>query len=149
MTSKPGERPVVRLAADANVLLSAAMGRAAFKAMEPSFPVSVTLACVASVVEEVREYLPSVAEEQGMDSNKALVLFDAFEIEEHTPDVYQDKLEEARRQIGKRDPDDVELLALALSLGIPVWTNDKDFEDTTVERYTTAQLLAKYGVYGK
>jgi predicted nucleic acid-binding protein len=149
VTSKPGERPVVRLAADANVLLSAAMGRAAFKVMQPSFPVSVTLACVASVVDEVREYLPSVAEEQGLDSNKVLALFEAFEIEEHPVGIYQAKLEEARRQIWKRDPDDVELLALALSLGIPVWTNDKDFEDTKVERYTTAQLLAKYGVFGK
>ena len=149
MTSRPGERPVVRLAADANVLLSAAMGRAALRILEPSFPVAVELDCVASVLREVREYLPIVAEEYRLDAHKVLALFDAFEIREHPPDVYQGRLDEARRQIGDRDPDDVDLLALALSLGIPVWTNDKDFQITGVERYTTAQLLAKYAIRGK
>lgn len=149
MTSKPGVRPVVRLAADANVLVSAGMGRAAFKVLQPSFPAAVTLECVASVVLEVREYLPLVAKENGLDPNKALALFDAFEINEHPRKVFQDKLEEARRQIADRDPDDVDLLALALSFGIPVWSNDRDFESAKVERYTTAQLLAKYGIRSK
>jgi len=44
--------------------------------------------------------------------------------------------------IGERDPDDVDLLALALKLDIPIWTNDRDFEKTGVATYTTAQLLS-------
>jgi predicted nucleic acid-binding protein len=34
------------------------------------------------------------------------------------------------------------VLALALHLGVPLWSNDRDFEDTGVSRFTTAELLA-------
>ena len=56
--------------------------------------------------------------------------------------IYAASLAEARRRIGRRDPDDVELLALAIQLEIPVWSNDNDFENTGVVWYTTASLLA-------
>lgn len=57
--------------------------------------------------------------------------------------VYETSIPEAKRRIGRRDPDDVEILALALHAGVPVWSNDNDFEDAGVEWFTTAQLLAK------
>ena len=43
--------------------------------------------------------------------------------------------------VEQRDPDDVEVLALTLRLGVPLWSNDRDFEGTSVELFTTAQLL--------
>jgi len=55
---------------------------------------------------------------------------------------YNSKLPEAHELIGKRDPGDVDLLALALKLNIPVWTNDKGFETTGAKTYTTARLLS-------
>jgi predicted nucleic acid-binding protein len=57
--------------------------------------------------------------------------------------VYQDSVVEATRRIGRRDPDDVEILALAIHFQIPIWSNDNDFTDTGVEWYTTARLLAR------
>jgi predicted nucleic acid-binding protein len=59
--------------------------------------------------------------------------------------AYASKVAEATRRIGRRDPDDVELLALALHAGIPVWSNDNDFDDARVEWYTTAELLQRLG----
>jgi predicted nucleic acid-binding protein len=59
---------------------------------------------------------------------------------------YEGKLSTARRRIGKRDPDDVDVLALALQLNVAVWSNDKDFEDTGVEWHTTAHLLRMLGI---
>jgi predicted nucleic acid-binding protein len=56
--------------------------------------------------------------------------------------VYEDSVAEARRRIGHRDPDDVEILALAIHFQIPVWSNDNDFTNVGVEWYTTASLLA-------
>ena len=44
--------------------------------------------------------------------------------------------------MGRRDRDDVELLAMAIHLKLPVWSNDNDFEDTGTAWYTTASLLA-------
>jgi predicted nucleic acid-binding protein len=59
---------------------------------------------------------------------------------------YEGKLSTARRRIGKRDPDDVDVLALALSMNLSVWSNDNDFEDSGVEWYTTAELLKTLGI---
>jgi len=50
----------------------------------------------------------------------------------------------ARKQIADRDPGDVDVLALALRLDVPVWSNDRDFEGTGVERMTTAELLSAF-----
>ncbi len=47
--------------------------------------------------------------------------------------------------IEDRAPDDVPLLALALAMGIPVWSNDDDFRTAGVVWYTTARLLKKLG----
>ena len=55
--------------------------------------------------------------------------------------LFEAKLPEASRRLAKRDPDDVDLLALAMALEVPVWSNDDDFRNTGVAWYTTAQLL--------
>jgi predicted nucleic acid-binding protein len=59
---------------------------------------------------------------------------------------YEGKLAAARRRIGKRDPDDIDVLALALQLNVAVWSNDNDFEDAGVEWHTTAELLTMLGI---
>ncbi|MGO9257236.1 MAG: PIN domain-containing protein [Bryobacteraceae bacterium] len=58
--------------------------------------------------------------------------------------VYRDSIPEAERR-GRRDPDDVEVLALALHTGLAVSSNDNDFEGVGVEWLTTAELLARLG----
>ena len=40
-----------------------------------------------------------------------------------------------------RDPDDMDVLALTVKLQCPLWSNDNDFDEAGVTRYTTAQLL--------
>jgi predicted nucleic acid-binding protein len=62
--------------------------------------------------------------------------------------IYARTLAQARTLIGRRDPDDVDILALTLHFRIPLWSNDSDFEDTGVEWYTTARLLQKLGISG-
>ena len=59
--------------------------------------------------------------------------------------VYQSNIFDAERRIGRRDPDDVEILPLALHAKIAVWSNDNDFEGVGVEWFTTAELLARLG----
>ncbi|MGA3323065.1 MAG: PIN domain-containing protein [Terriglobia bacterium] len=54
---------------------------------------------------------------------------------------YAAAIPEAMERFGQRDPDDAELLALALTLDVPLWSNDKDFDRTGVTRFTTNALL--------
>jgi len=63
VTSKPGEKPVAAVAADANVLLSAVLGHAALRVFT-QFDVSVL--STQGVLQEVREYLPFIAKQYDM-----------------------------------------------------------------------------------
>ena len=45
------------------------------------------------------------------------------------------------RRIAARDPDDWPTIALALTLDLPVWSQDKDLADSGLKVFTTGQLL--------
>jgi predicted nucleic acid-binding protein len=59
---------------------------------------------------------------------------------------YKAKLAEAKVIMDAKDPDDVDVAALALELDAPVWSNDNDFLGFPLGRYTTAQLLKTLGM---
>jgi len=101
-------------------------------------------------IEEVKEYIPELARkpkvrETGITEGDLYVALVVTPLQIYERDFYQDKLEEARRRIAHRDPDDMDLLALALKLKAPIWSNDEDFEVSGVECFTTAQLLKSLG----
>lgn len=48
--------------------------------------------------------------------------------------------------LAKRDSTDIPLAALALKLEIPVWSNDRDFEELPLIAYPTAKLLKILGL---
>jgi len=136
-----GKRIVVRLAADANVLVSAVLGgRARLILASPAVEAVFT---TATVLSEVQEYAPILAAKKKLSAESILLAVSVLPIELVDPSLYRRKLAEARRRIGDRDPDDVDLLALALLLRVPVWSNDNDFEVARVEWYTTAELLTR------
>lgn len=143
MTSNPGEESVEKVAADSNVLLSAVAGKAALKVLTKT---SVTVVTTSANLAEVREYLPVMASLYDLLPEVLEAQLRLLNLEPLDQDQYQRTVPDARRRIGQRDPDDVDLLALALFLEIPVWSNDNDFEEAGVEWYTTAELLKKLEV---
>ena len=56
------------------------------------------------------------------------------------PDVYGDFETEARKRLGARDPEDWPVLAAALALGCPIWTEDTDFFGCGVATWTSASI---------
>lgn len=84
---------------------------------------------------------PPWAKKKRLDLDTLLLACAALPVTVVERSDYQQKLATARRRIGRRDPDDVDVLALALTLNLPVWSNDNDFEDSGVEWHTTAELL--------
>jgi predicted nucleic acid-binding protein len=134
----------VRLVADANVLLSAVIGgRAALALRHDNVEQVLT---PAAAYDEVFEYLPALAKKKRLELDTLLLAYAALPVTIVERSEYQQKLPTARRRIGKRDPDDVDVLALALMLNLPVWSNDNDFEDSGVEWHTTAELLKMLGI---
>ncbi|MBI4613978.1 MAG: PIN domain nuclease [Planctomycetes bacterium] len=99
-------------------------------------------------MEEVKRYLPKLARKYSLDEALIRLNLDALLLVMRVYDreEYDDKIEEAESHLGERDLEDVDLAALALKEEIPVWSNDRDFEDLPMESYTTARLLALCGL---
>ena len=130
----------MKLAADANVLLSALIGGQAVRvlrhtAIEEILTTEATLA-------EVQEYATQLAQKKHLPVDVVLLAAATLPVTIVPRSAYASSLSDARRRIGRRDPDDIELLALALHLDLPVWSNDSDFQVAGIVWYTTAALLA-------
>jgi predicted nucleic acid-binding protein len=124
--------------ADANVLLSAIIGKAAARIFfEFGIPVHVT----EFNAQEVEEYLPRMAEKYRLPRHLVELQWRLLPLRLHPAETYQDRIEWARRTLAGRDPEDAHALALAVVLGFPLWSNDRDLQGHGVKTYPTAQLL--------
>jgi len=134
----------VNLVADANVLLSSILGGRARLALIHAqigevFTTQHTFA-------EVEEYALVLARKRRLASDVLLLAVAALPVTIVTRVAYAKRMAEASKRIGSRDPDDVDLLALALHLRVPIWSNDKDFEKLNVDLFTTERLLRHLGI---
>ncbi len=140
------------LITNANPILSALIfGRAREILFHPLFE------CITTefTTWEVKKYIPSFARkmQQRLERTGTIVsiakierqLFlelDDLPIETIHPRFYEDKLADAEKLIGHRDPKDIDLLALALKTDNPIWSDDKDFEGIApITLLKTKQLL--------
>jgi predicted nucleic acid-binding protein len=123
--------------------MSAVLGHAALRVFTQT---DISVLTTPGVLQEVRDYIPIIAKQYDMLPQALEAQFRLLAVRECEPSEYASKLEAARRSIGKRDPHELDLLALALALAIPVWSNDSDFKDARVEWYTTARLLRRLGI---
>ncbi len=131
------------IVADANVLLSAVIGKAASRVFsEFNLPVHTSL----FNVEEVLEYLPRLASKYRLSSEFLHLQWELLPLRVHTLENYHEYLEESLRILASRDPEDAHPLALARSLSLPLWSNDSDLTNVGVECYTTARLLKALSV---
>jgi predicted nucleic acid-binding protein len=133
----------VKLVADANVLLAAVLGGRARAIVQ--HPEIEELLTAQATFGEVQEYVVILAREKRLSLDTLLLAMAALSVTIIEDAVYASSLSRARKLIAQRDPDDVNILALALHTGLPLWSNDNDFEETGVEWYTTAELLQKLG----
>ncbi|RDV80916.1 PIN domain-containing protein [Ammonifex thiophilus] len=131
-----------KLAVDANPILSAAIGGKAGQVFLAGSELE--FLTVEPVLDEVEKYLPILAAKKGLSlslTKTALALLPLVVVPTRE---YAAFIGKAQELIGQRDPDDVPLLALALTYRYPVWTNDSDFQSIPgVEVITTAELLSK------
>ncbi len=134
----------MRVAADANVLLSAVLGGRARLILEN--PRVAEVVTVEQVLAEVQEYAVLLAKKKRLAEDLVLLAVSALPVTVIERPAYATAIPEASRRIGRRDPNDVEILALALASKIPIWSNDKDFTGTGVEWFTTEALLRRLGL---
>ena len=130
--------PIAGVVADANVLLSAVVGKAALRVFT-DFDVIVHVAQFNT--DEVTEYLSHMASKYELPVELVEMQWKLLPLRIHPVDDYQRRLPKAITDLRDRDPEDAHALALARSLNLPIWSNDRDLSGMDVKCYTTARLL--------
>lgn len=133
----PTSKPSGKLVVDATAIVSAIIGGKAMRIFDELD--GVEFVTCPYTVKEVELYLPTLATKSGVAEDELSRTLDELPLTIYAESVYQHRLAEARQRI--RDLNDVELLALALELQAPLWSNDTGFDTAGVERYPTGILL--------
>ena len=120
--------PRKELVLDANILLRAVFGAQVRQLLETYEDIAGFYSpdvCFG----EAHEYIPDVAKRRGVDSSLALTVLEEVSriVVSVDRSLYESHENLARERIQRRDPDDWPVVAVALMLGIPVWTEDQDF----------------------
>ena len=135
MTSRRG------LVLDANILLRAVFGRRVRELLE-AFEESVGFFSPDVCFEDARKYIPDIAARRNFDSGAALAVLEDLSalVESVDRSLYEDYEQLARGRVAARDPDDWPIVAVALLLDLPIWSEDQDFFGSGVATWTTDRI---------
>lgn len=132
---------IEKLTVDANPILSAIIGgqaRTVFLSAQ-----NTAFYTTHFNYKEVEKYIPILSSKRKIPVEDLYLALSMLPLCVCDEDFYKDKISHAKKMIGKRDPADIHLLALALKLNSPIWSNDKDFEGLGIEVYSTLDLIRK------
>src|SRR5438552_3613538 len=115
----PGKALIV----DANILVRAVLGIRVREVIE-TYAGQVSFFVPEVAYAEAEEHLPSLAIKRGGDPEKVLAFLRSLRglVELIGSEVYGEFEAEARERVGQRDPEDWPILASALAIGCPIWT---------------------------
>ena len=126
---------------DANILIRAVLGK---RVRELIFDNAVSVKFFAPdlAYADARKYLPALLKKRGVDASAAMLVLDRIEgiVQPIDAEIYEGMQQQAFQRISVRDADDWPVLACALTLGCPVWTEDADFFGTGVATWTTDRI---------
>lgn len=133
----PGKALIV----DANILVRAVLGRRVRHVIE-TYCEEVSFFVPEAAYAEAEDHLSGVVVKRGGDPEKALSFLRALRslVELIGRDVYGEFEAEARERLGQRDPEDWPILAAALALRCPIWTEDTDFFGCGVATWTSSRV---------
>ncbi len=129
------------LVLDANILIRAVLGVRTRQILE-HYAAGASFFVPEVALSEAQEHLATLVARRGGEPAKALRLLAALVglVEMVGPDIYGHHETEARKRLGTRDPDDWPILASALALGCPIWTEDTDFFGCGVATWTSKNV---------
>lgn len=133
--------PSRALVVDANILVRAVLGRRVREVIE-TYAGEVSFFVPESAYAEAEEHLSELVIKHGGDPEKALALLRSLGrlMELIGSEVYGEFEAEARERLARRDPEDWPMLAAALALGCPIWTEDTDFFGCGVATWTSDRV---------
>lgn len=127
------------IAVDASPILSALLGG---KSLEILYSDRFRFITTERIIWEVKKYIPEVAKKLGVKDTTLYYALENFPILTLQPREYDKQRGLAEKLIAHRDRKDVDLLALSLATGAPVWSQDKDFEGIQqITLFKTSDML--------
>lgn len=126
---------------DANILIRAVLGRRV-RDLVLDHASHIRFFAPDVAYADARKYLPPLLAKRGISGDAAIQVFDRLEPIISTIDAsaYLDMQEAALKRISIRDADDWPVLACALILDCPIWTEDADFFGAGVATWTTDRV---------
>ena len=126
---------------DANILFRAILGTKVPKQLN-RYKTRIDFFTPAFCYEELRKHIPKIAEAKNLPVEP---LNDAIEKLEKVvlpleKGIYSHREKNAKNRIGERDINDWPIVALALTLNCPVWTEDQDFFGTGLATWNSKNI---------
>lgn len=113
---------------DANILIRAVLGMRVRRILE-QYSDSASFFVPEYAYQEAEGHLAALVKRRGGDLVTAVAALRSTTglVDLIGPEIYGGFESEARRRFGIRDPEDWPILASALALGCPIWTEDTNF----------------------
>lgn len=127
------------LVLDANILIRAVLGSRVLGLLR-NYAGRVEFVAPDVAFEEARAHLPAILEARKITSAPVTLDLLAQVVEVVEIETYSSFETVARERIDRRDEDDWPILAAALALGCPIWTEDTDFFGCGVATWTTDRV---------
>lgn len=126
------------LVLDANILLRAVLGQRVLELLE-AFEDTVAFYSPDVCFDDARKYIPDVSSRRRIDPLPGLAVLEEVSniVESVDQSLYEDFETVARKRVTPRDPDDWPVVAVALLLDFPIWTEDQDFFGSGIATWTT------------
>ena len=127
---------------DANILIRAVLGRRVRQLLELYASRRIRFYAPKAAFDDAEKYLPLLLEKRGMptqDLDEALSYLQLL-VEPVDQETFGEFEEEARLRLRGRDEDDWPILAAALALACPIWSEDTDFFGTGVAVWTSNRI---------
>jgi predicted nucleic acid-binding protein len=126
---------------DANILVRAVLGQ---RVRELIFAYAEHISFFAPDVAyaDARKYLPDLLRKRNISPAPAITVLDRLEplVRPMPLELYAANREAAWQRIAARDADDWPVLACAMALQCPVWTEDADFFGSGIATWTTDRV---------
>jgi len=127
---------------DANILIRAVLGRRVWQLIETYSAKGVRFFAPDAAFEDARKYLPLLLRKHSIADTTISASIDYLEqmIEPVEREVFGVFEKAARERLRGRDEDDWPVLAVAMGLACPIWTEDTDFFGTGIAIWTTSRI---------
>jgi predicted nucleic acid-binding protein len=126
---------------DANILLRAVFGQRVPQILS-LYADEVSFYSPDVCFADAREYVRKLSARRGLDPLDALAVLDGIGgiVEIVDRSLYEDYEQLAHERIQARDPEDWPVIAVALLLDLPIWTEDQDFFGGGIATWTTDRV---------